>query len=191
VGRDGIEPLTSGLKVRAVHQQAQPTACRHKHLVVRRRRAHWCGFGAASVPIVCQSAGRYGLPRVLPGRQHPQTRNLHFIMDNTPRPMTAHWPLRVHPGRSRRNVRISHMPAGCFTGWRATSSKATRRVGLCVPFFLASTCRRARRHSKICSLAFIPERSKGPAVARARAAVCSSESAANPVSRVNSTCAPG
>src|ERR1700704_2553785 len=60
LGRDGIEPSTSGLKVQASHQHAHPTTCRHNDLVVRSRGAWW-HFGAASVPIVCQSAGRYSL----------------------------------------------------------------------------------------------------------------------------------
>src|ERR1700733_916489 len=53
LGRDGIEPSTSGLKVQASHQQARPTPCRHNDLLVRGRAAWW-RFEAASVPKLCQ-----------------------------------------------------------------------------------------------------------------------------------------
>src|ERR1700724_952423 len=68
MGRDGIEPSNSGLKVQTSHQQARPTACSHNDLVVRGRAAWW-RFEAASVPIVCKSAGPYSLAPQAPQRQ--------------------------------------------------------------------------------------------------------------------------
>jgi hypothetical protein len=59
-GRITNAPSTSGLKVQALHEHAHPTTCRHNDLVVRSRGAWW-HFGAASVPIVCQSVGRHSL----------------------------------------------------------------------------------------------------------------------------------
>jgi hypothetical protein len=53
MGRDGIEPSTSGLKVQAAHQHARPTTCTHNDLVVHGRAAWW-RFEAVSVPNLCQ-----------------------------------------------------------------------------------------------------------------------------------------
>src|SRR5580658_4311689 len=53
MGRDGIEPSTSGLKVQPSHQHARPTTCTHNDLVVHGRAAWW-RFEAVSVPKLCQ-----------------------------------------------------------------------------------------------------------------------------------------
>src|ERR1700684_1329991 len=68
MGRDGIEPSTSGLKVQPSHQQAHPTTCGHNDLLVRGRAAWW-RFEAASVPKVCQIICPEAAQLCLPGRE--------------------------------------------------------------------------------------------------------------------------
>ena len=58
LGRDGIEPSTSGLRARIVRHSKPLTSSRHKYLDAS-GRAIWCCFAAASVPTVCQKFGQH------------------------------------------------------------------------------------------------------------------------------------
>src|ERR1700730_9331432 len=84
MGRDGIEPSTSGLKVQTSHQQAHPTTCSHNDLVVRGRAAWW-RFEAVSVPIVCQRFANHvrypGAPSLVARSPTETLRRCRLVLD--------------------------------------------------------------------------------------------------------------